>query len=157
VIAPDDDLDRIMGVMARAFVPEFGEAWSRRQLSDALLLGNCRYGMVTSDGGEPGDEASLCVGFFLARRVLDEEELLLFAIDPDYRRRGLGAQLLARFIASARNDGMSRILLEMRRGNSAQTLYAAQGFHPIGLRPAYYRTPGGARLDAVTQELVLAA
>ena len=38
----------------------------------------------------------------------------------------------------------------MRRGNSAEKLYRAQGFAEIGLRPNYYRTSTGNRLDALT-------
>lgn len=142
-----------MGVMAVAFPAEFGEAWNRRQVSDALLLGNCRYGLIGPDGTEDFDEFSETAGFFMSRAVLDEEELLLFAIAPQYRRRGLGSILLGRFIDSARANGMSRVFLEMRRDNPAGFLYAAHGFREIGLRPAYYRTPDGSRIDAISQEL----
>ena len=31
------DIDRIMEVMALAFDPAFGEAWTRRQVVDALM------------------------------------------------------------------------------------------------------------------------
>ncbi|QCI93772.1 GNAT family N-acetyltransferase [Novosphingobium sp. EMRT-2] len=155
MIAPEDDLDRIISVMERAFPPEYGEAWNRRQVADALLLGRCRYGLIAADGStaiEPGDETA---GFFLGRSILDEEELLLFAIAPEYRRRGLGHRLLSRFIAEARANGIKRVFLEMRHGNPAMHLYTAHGFTPVGIRRAYYRTPGGERLDAISQELVL--
>ena len=39
--APLDDLDRLRAVMTAAFDPAFGEAWTRRQVEDALLIGNC--------------------------------------------------------------------------------------------------------------------
>ena len=89
-------------------------------------------------------------GFALLRTTLDEEELLLFAILPAWRRRGLGAQLLGAVIADARQRGIRRILLEMRRGNPAETLYRRCGFQDIGHRPQYYRTTDGQRIDAVT-------
>ena len=47
--AAGDDIDRIMAVMAAAFDPAFGEAWNRRQLEDALLVGNCHYLLIASD------------------------------------------------------------------------------------------------------------
>lgn len=150
---PPDDVDRIMSVMEQAFSPEFGEAWNRRQVCDALLIGNCRYGLIAHDGSENLDSASDTAGFFMSRAILDEEELLLFAIAPKYRRQGLGHILLGRFISSAQRNGMSRIFLEMRRNNPAGFLYAAHGFREIGLRPAYYRTPNGTRIDAISQEL----
>lgn len=153
--AQTDDIDRIMSVMECAFPPEYGEAWNRRQVVDALLVGNCRYGLIGQDGTndlQPGTENA---GFFMARSILDEEELLLFAIAPQYRRQGLAHQLLSTFIKQSRANGMARIFLEMRRDNPAGYLYAAHGFREIGVRPAYYRTSAGNRIDAISQELTL--
>jgi len=155
-LPPPDDIDRIMEVMECAFPPDFGEAWNRRQVSDSLLLGAVQYALIGPDGTiapKPGD----CVGgFYLSRSVLDEEELLLFAIAPEWRRRGLGHTLLIHFIQSARQRGKTRLFLEMRHNNPAAVLYAAHGFQPIGRRPRYYRTLNGDRIDAITQELVIA-
>lgn len=154
-IPPDDDLDRIMAVMTRAFDPRYGEAWNRKQVSDAMLFGHCRYGLIASDGTEPDDRTSDAAGFFLVRRIIDEEELLLFAIDPDHRRKGLGHALLGRMLNEARAAGMVRVFLEMRRENPADALYAAHGFRAVGLRRAYYRAPDGSRFDAISQQLLL--
>lgn len=149
MIAPGDDIDRIMAVMASAFAPEFGEAWSRRQVEDALLIGNCHYGLIAQDGSEPvaGEAAA---GFFLSRHGVEEEELLLLGVTPAARRRGLGAKLLKRFSVTARARGARRLLLEMRCGNPAEALYLAFGFVPVGERRNYYRATDGERFDAVT-------
>lgn len=152
--APLDDVDRIMSVMERAFSAEFGEAWNRRQVCDALLMGNCRYGLIGIGGEETIASDQDTAGFFMSRTVLDEEELLLFAIIPDHRRKGLGHLLLSRFLASSKQAGISRVFLEMRKGNPAALLYEAHGFQEIGVRPAYYRTPDGNRIDAISQELI---
>jgi [ribosomal protein S18]-alanine N-acetyltransferase len=144
-----DDIDRIMTIMASAFDPAFGEAWSRRQLEDSLVLGNSHYGLINAAGDEPapGEPAA---GFFLSRRGVDEEELLLLAVAPQYRCNGLATRLLVSFAAAAGSRGALRLLLEMRQGNPAESLYLRQGFVPIGRRPNYYRTPAGERLDAIT-------
>ncbi|RZK02485.1 MAG: GNAT family N-acetyltransferase [Novosphingobium sp.] len=147
--APIDDLDRLMAVMAEAFDPAYGEAWTRRQVEDALVIGNCHYELIAGDGGAPQDGAP-AAGFFLSRYGFEEEELLLFAIAPTWRRRGLGLALLDRFARSARARGADRLLLEMRRGNPAEFLYRRFGFLPIGERPNYYRGPDGQALDAIT-------
>ncbi|MFM5886420.1 MAG: GNAT family N-acetyltransferase [Novosphingobium sp.] len=147
--APGDDLDRIMAVMAAAFDPQYGEAWNRRQVEDALLIGNCHYGLVDA-GGSAATGADETAGFFLARTGYEEEELLLLAVDPRFRQRGLGRRLLQSFADAARARGARRLLLEMRRGNSAELLYRNFGFSPIGERPNYYRTPTGQRIDAIT-------
>lgn len=148
MIAPVDDIDRIMAVMAAAFDPAYGEAWTRRQVEDALLVGNCHYLLIGADGGEPAGGAA--AGFALSRAGFGEEELLLFAVDPECRRRGLGGRMLERLAEGAAARGGERLLLEMRRGNPAETLYRTFGFEPVGMRPNYYRTPCGERIDAIT-------
>lgn len=147
-----DDLDRIMEVMEAAFDPAFGEAWTRRQVSGALAFGNCHYGLATPDGRPPLPGARVA-GFYLSRNAFDEEELLLLAVDPACRRRGIGRRLLEQFAASARARGITRLLLEMREGNSAACLYTSFGFQPIGRRPDYYRGNQGTRIDAITMAM----
>lgn len=146
---PVDDIDRIMAVMAEAFDPAFAEAWTRRQVEDALLIGNCHYLLVAGDGTPPA-HGQAAAGFCLSRHGYREEELLLFAVEPEHRRRGLGTALLARFAASARARGAERLLLEMREDNPAEQLYRAFGFTQIGRRTGYYRPPSGQRIDALT-------
>ena len=152
---PDDPVDAIMRVMERAFDPQFGEAWNRRQVADALVMGTSRHALIAPDGtiGENPDRQNLgeeTAGFFLSRQAVDDEELLLFAIDPAWRRRGLGSALLEHFCHSAAMRGMARIFLEMRDGNPAARLYESHGFHQVGKRPGYYRGADGTRLDALT-------
>lgn len=132
-----------------AFDPQFGEAWSRRQVEDSLLFGNCHYLLIDSEGRDapPGEPAA---GFSLSRTGHEEEELLLFAVSPAWRRRGLGRTMLARFAEAAKGRGARRLLLEMRKGNSAEGLYREFGFEPIGERRAYYRQADGTRIDAIT-------
>jgi ribosomal-protein-alanine N-acetyltransferase len=149
VIAPADDIDRIMAVMNAAFDPAFGEAWSRRQVEDALILGNCHYRLVAVPGAGP-DNPSETAGFFLSRFAFDEEELLLVAVNPAHRRRGTGTALLKMLFSDARKRGAGRILLEMRKGNPAESLYRSLGFAEVGNRPNYYRIGSGSTLDAVT-------
>ena len=142
MIAPADDLDRIMAVMEAAFDPQFGEAWNRRQVEDALILGNCHYGLAQADGES--------AGFYLSRFAFDEEELLLLGVIPQLRGRRYGARLLEQFLAGARSRAAARVLLEMRQGNPAERLYRRYGFEQIGLRPNYYRGINGQRIDAIT-------
>lgn len=144
-----DDVDRIMAVMTAAFDPAFGEAWNRRQVEDALVVGNCHYLLAAGDGaaladGEPAH------GFALTRAGFEEEELLLFAVLPQSRGCGIGRALLQRFVQDARGRGAQRLFLEMRRGNPAESLYRKLGFVSVGERRQYYSTPAGDRIDAIT-------
>ena len=144
-----DDLDRIMAVMETAFDPAFGEAWSRRQVGDALVLPNTYYLLAGHDGWAPGEDEE-AVGFVLSRGAADEEELLLLGVDPRHRGQGIGTALLERFIAAARGRGAARLFLEMRDGNPAESLYRRHGFAPVGRRRAYYRRGTSGPLDAIT-------
>ncbi|PLK27830.1 ribosomal-protein-alanine acetyltransferase [Novosphingobium sp. TH158] len=138
-----------MAVMQAAFDPLYGEAWTRRQVEDALLVGNCHYLLAGIDGEEP-EPGAPAAGFSLSRHGFGEEELLLFAVQPEHRGKGIGSRLLRRFAETARRRGATRLLLEMRRGNPAERLYRAHGFEPIGERPKYYRQSNGERIDAIT-------
>jgi len=85
-----------MAVMEAAFDPAFGEAWTRRQVSDALAMRGTHCLLAGPNGEEP-EAAEPAAGFALSRAVLDEEELLLLAVRPEWRGRGVGGALLARF------------------------------------------------------------
>lgn len=152
--APDASLvDRVMAVMETAFDPAYGEAWNRRQVSEALTLPNTHALVVDADGAAIPDgpgTAATPAGFVLTRHVLDEEELLLIAVIPDVRCRGVGAALIEHLFAAARTRGIARIYLEMRRGNPAIHLYRKFGFEPIGERRNYYKMANGERIDAIT-------
>jgi ribosomal-protein-alanine N-acetyltransferase len=148
-------LDRIMAVMEAAFDPAYGEAWNRRQVSDALTLASTHALVIDTAGAliPDGPQPAIAAGFVLTRHAADEEELLLIAVDPRFRRRGLGAVLVGHLLNAARKRGVTRIFLEMRRGNPAIALYQKIGFTPIGERRDYYRTPSGERIDAITFRL----
>lgn len=153
-IGGHDDLTRLMAVMTAAFEPTWGEAWTRRQVEDSLLTGHCDYFLVSPEGQKVGP-GELAAGFTLSRSVAGDTELLLLAVDPQFRRRGLGALLVENLLRTARLSGESRVFLEMRRGNPAEHLYRRLGFQPVGERPNYYRTTTGDRIDAVTFALSL--
>ena len=147
-MAPQDDIDRIMAVMQAAFDPAYGEAWTRSQVEGALVVGNTDYWLIAPDGGAVLDGPA--AGFAMVRRILDEAELLLFAVCPQNRRCGLGAAMLERIKQDLRKNDVRECLLEMRRGNPAEHLYSNHGFVPIGMRLQYYKTASGERLDAIT-------
>ena len=143
------DLDRIMAVMQAAFDPAYGEAWNRRQVGDAMQLPNTHYLLAGADGRSPGPDQP-AAGFVLSRGAAGEEELLLIAVHPDHRGKGIGRMLMKRFLAAAAARGTERLFLEMRDGNPADTLYRAMGFEPVGRRRQYYRGARNGPLDAIT-------
>lgn len=146
---PQDDIDRVMTVMERSFDPQFGEAWTRRQVEDALLIGNCHLLLAGPQGGRLSDYDPIA-GFALSRQGFEEEELLLLAVLPEYRSLGLGRYLIGELKRCAAERGARQLFLEMREGNPAEKMYQSSGFLPIGRRIKYYRTPFGHRIDAIT-------
>ncbi|WP_394269654.1 GNAT family N-acetyltransferase [Qipengyuania sp.] len=144
-----DTIDHVMTVMDQAFDPHWREAWTRRQVEDSLALPGT-YTIISDSVGEKPITPRDATGFVLARRVLDEEELLLIGVIPAMRNRGLGELLLRRFLQAARDNGSRRVFLEMRAENPAERLYRRCGFDPIGRRKGYYRTLGGDTIDAIT-------
>jgi len=149
-----DTVDHVMEVMGEAFDPAFGEAWNRRQVSDALILGNCRC-LVVDTALKPPEGDTDAAGFVLSRQAADEEELLLIAVRPALRGRGIGTALMERFIAEARQRSVARLFLEMREGNPAETLYLKLGFAPVGRRKNYYNRGAISGIDAISFALEL--
>lgn len=148
------NLDKLMVVMEAAFDPHWREAWTRRQVDDSLALSSGFMMLIDENGREPAPESG-AAGFILARKVLDEVELLLIGVLPEMRGRGLGRILLNSFTEYSRSVGAAQVFLEMRANNPAESFYRSAGFAPIGRRNDYYRTLDGTHIDAVTFAKIL--
>lgn len=145
----EDTIDAIMRVMDRAFEPFWREAWNRRQVSDSFLMPST-HALLLDARGDIAREGEQAIGFVLSRVVLDEEELLLVAILPEHRGRGLGKRLIEHSAAASRERGAVQMFLEMRANNPAERIYRAAGFERIGMRKDYYHAADGTKLDAIT-------
>lgn len=143
------DIDLVERLMEIAFDPRFGEAWTRGQCLGVLAMPGVRLLLAFAD-----DEPA---GFALVRQVLDEVELLLIAVDPSQRRRGVGRALLRGVLADAEAGAVRQVHLEVRAGNEAVSLYRAAGFAKTGERRGYYKGTGGELRDAHTYSLQLVA
>lgn len=72
--------------------------------------------------------------------VEDEAHIATLATHPDFRRRGIGENLLLMALQEAQEEGARRAFLEVRTGNTvAQALYKKYGFIVDGIRPGYYK------------------
>lgn len=138
-----DDLDAVMEIMTAAFPAELGEAWTRSQCAGILPLAGVALRLAEQPVGH-------VVGFALDRQVADEAELLLIAVYPTARRAGVGEILVRDFIDRNRAAGATRLHLEVRDGNPAESLYHRLGFDTVGRRSNYYSGIDGQRADALT-------
>ena len=142
------DLDAVIAIMDLAFDDRFGEAWTRSQCAGILPMPGVALSMARTASGQT-------VGFALRRIIAGDGELLLLAVDPVHRRRGIGLELLRKFIAEAREEGSSRVHLEVRDGNPAVDMYQSMGFKTVGRRRKYYHGRTGGQFDALTLSLEL--
>ena len=95
------------------------------------------------------------VGFLLSSFVLDEAQLLLIGVSPDWQGVGVGGQLLKELINRSQDQSQKLIYLEVRSGNErAIRLYRSLGFIDIGVRRDYYPGLVG-REDAIVMSLQL--
>jgi ribosomal-protein-alanine N-acetyltransferase len=80
------------------------------------------------------------VGLIVVWMILDEAHIANIAVHPDFRRRGIGANLLAVALKDAFEKGLRSATLEVRAQNTgAQSLYRIFGFEEVGQRLRYYR------------------
>ncbi len=133
-----------MTVMRAGFDPQFGEAWSAAQLSGTL-------GMAGSFARQALAADDAACGFTLCRSAGPEVELLLIAVTPAARGRGLGLLLLEAACKDALQRGASDLFLEVRENNlGARALYRKAGFRDVGRRADYYAGSSGRRFAAIT-------
>jgi ribosomal-protein-alanine N-acetyltransferase len=131
-----------MDVMVNAFDPAFGEAWTMPQLAGVMMMPGTWLTVARLDAAP--------LGFALIRSVLDECELLLLAVDPLWRGRGIGETLLRHSLLTARRRGITSMNLEVRSTNKAVKLYEKSGFEYVHRRPGYYRGNDGQLHDALS-------
>jgi len=148
-------VDQMLAVIEASFDPRWGEAWNARQLRDCLAMPWSHVYLIDEDARRCDPVRGYAAGFLLARAAPGEEEILLIAVRPEFRRRRLARRLIEWHEADARARGATKLFLEMRCNNPAQHLYRACGFRPIGRRKDYYTAADGSRIDAVTFALDL--
>lgn len=138
-----------------AFDPAFREAWTIAQIAAQLQSGGSWLDLGYAS--LPASKKWKLLAFAL-NRFVDEDtvELLLFAVAPDARRKGIGRHLLSVTTDAAREKGAKSVFLEVRSSNQgALKLYEGFGFTAIGQRPGYYRSISGEYIDAITLLLSL--
>ena len=94
------------------------------------------------------------VGFAGLWVMVDEAHITTFAVDPRWRRRGIGERLLLALLELAVARRAREATLEVRLSNvPARRLYEKYGFRPVGIRPRYYSDNGEDALIMTTDAL----
>jgi ribosomal-protein-alanine N-acetyltransferase len=94
------------------------------------------------------------VGFAGIWVMVDDAHITTFSVHPDWRRQGIGRQILLNAVELSRAMGAARMTLEVRASNeAAQALYLGFGFVVTGRRPRYYTDDGEDALVMTTPPL----
>ena len=111
----------------------FSEPWSAQSL--LLLTRDGNFGVVALlDGRVAAYGGMTC--------CLDEGSVTNIAVHPNFRRQGLGREILYAMLAEAEKRGIRSVFLEVRVSNeAAKGLYLSSGFSEIGRRKNFYRAP----------------
>ena len=89
----------VANVAARSLPDPWPAAMFRRELERPMSRGRVAL------------RGASCVAYVLGWRVLDEVEVLSLAVDPPWRRRGVGRRLLDSYLSELRGEGVRRDLL----------------------------------------------
>jgi ribosomal-protein-alanine N-acetyltransferase len=94
-------------------------------------------------------------GFWL---MASKAHISTIAVQPNWRRRGIGELLLATMLDRATELESEVVTLEVRVSNvTAQNLYQKYGFQQVGLQRQYYRDRNEDALVMSTERLTSAA
>ncbi len=115
----------------------FSSAWGDGELATMLNQKNTYCLVAKPDGTE-----NLIAGFLMYRILVSEAEILTIAIDPKFRKTGLGAALLEEMTRNCLGERLEEIFLEVEGSNEAALkLYKKLGFKKVGERRGYYQKP----------------
>ena len=121
------DMPEVLEIEQQSF--EF--PWSDEDFIRCLRQRNC-IGMVAEY-----DER--VVGFMIYELHRNRLHVLNFAVRAEFRRRGVGQQMMQKLVSKLSHQRRSRIMLEVRETNlEAQLFFRKLGFRAISLLRAYY-------------------
>ena len=112
----------------------FSDPWSEKSIASELENPLSLW-FVAMDGNR------VC-GYVGSQTVLGESDMMNIAVSGDYRRQGIGEQLISRLIRELSKRGSHILCLEVRASNEAAiALYKKHGFEEVGRRKNYYEDP----------------
>ena len=87
------------------------------------------------------------IGICVLQFVLDEAHINYFAVNPKFRERGFGSQLMSYLIKRCEKLNLNKIVLEVSQINfKADKFYDRFNFSTVGIRKNYYKDGSNALL-----------
>ena len=126
-----EDLDRVSQIEKECF----STPWSRDAFEDMIDNPLALY-MVAEDNGYVVANCGVI-------SAAGEGDICNVAVDPAYRKRGIGEKLLSEIMNVASKELLvEAFTLEVRASNRAAiSLYEKLGFVNEGIRPGFYTSP----------------
>ena len=113
----------------------FSEPWSRKSLEELLFCDYAVYFAAVDDDGTVSGYCGMYVSF-------DTGNINNIGVLPEFRRKGIGAALLAQLCDYCKENAITLLTLEVRESNiPAVSLYERFGFEKVGVRRNYYKKP----------------
>ena len=110
------------------------EGWSERSVAGELTNALALWLVAEEDG--------VVAGYVGSQTVCAETDMMNVAVTADFRRRGIGEQLVNALVDELKALESHSLTLEVRASNTpAQALYEKLGFREVGRRPKYYQNP----------------
>lgn len=129
-IANENDADKIVEIFSETKTP-----WSKESVLSSIIKD---FVLMYEDKG-----------VIVSSKVIDECEILNFAVEKENRGKGIGEKLIREFLNSEFTRGC-RIFLDVRKSNlPAIALYEKIGFKRITERKNFYQNPSE---DAIIME-----
>lgn len=112
----------------------FSDPWSENSIASEVKNPLSLW-VVAMDG-------QTLVGYVGSQTVLGWADMMNLAVAPQYRRKGIGEELVKQLIDRLLKNDVSCLTLEVRVSNTpAVALYEKLGFVEVGCRPNYYHNP----------------
>lgn len=125
------DMPEVLGIEHASF--EF--PWCEEEFLRVLRQRNC-IGMVAEQGER-------IVGFMIYELHRNRIHVLDFATHPDFRRQGVGRQMIAKLVGKLSSQRRNRIALLVRETNvAAQFFYKMMGFRAVEVIREHFADSG---------------
>lgn len=137
------DIEQVAALEAGIFTES---RWTTEQFWSELAQPTRTY-VVVEDLGQDEQEIIGYAGLFVLGAQSDVQTI---AVAPTAQGRGIGRMLMEHLMASARQQGATQMILEVRADNApASALYQGLGFEVISTRRDYYAPGIDARIMRV--------
>jgi ribosomal-protein-alanine N-acetyltransferase len=113
----------------------FNEKWSENEFKTLMENEKLWKFFVAENEKEP-------IGYISSYLIVDEANIVNIAVLEKYRKMGYGSLILEKFISFCKENGILKIMLEVRKSNiGAIALYEKYGFYKVGESKNHYKNP----------------